>query len=120
MTIQQPTTTRTQRWTTRLDTTLRRPLALTILGVALVGLLALLYVYEVAGVASANEQLRTLRAEQTRLDRQDAEAHAQLGTVTSPAYIDRRARQMGLLPSADDTPPSVIVVPTPRATGGQP
>ena len=87
--------------------------ALTLACVGLMGLLALTYLSQVAGVAQANSQLRDLNAEQTRLERQDAQLHQQLGTVTSPAYIDRRAREMGLAP-AFGTPPLTIVV------GGQP
>jgi hypothetical protein len=91
---------------------LPRPV-LTLACVALIGLLALTYLSQVAGVAQANSQLRDLNAEQTRLERQDAQLHQQLGTVTSPAYIDRRAREMGLAPALG-TPPLTIGI------GGQP
>jgi hypothetical protein len=96
----------------RAEMGLPRP-ALTLACVGLIGLLALTYLSQVAGVAQANSQLRELNAEQTRLERQDAQLHQQLGTVTNPAYIDRRAREMGLAPALG-TPPLTIVV------GGQP
>ncbi|HEX6797196.1 MAG TPA: hypothetical protein VF116_05735 [Ktedonobacterales bacterium] len=77
---------------------LRSRLALALFGVAMIGLLAVLYLNEVAAVGSANARLQTLNAEQTRLERQDAQLHQQLGIVTSPAYIDQHARAMGLEP----------------------
>ncbi|MGZ3676737.1 MAG: hypothetical protein ACXVCO_20730, partial [Ktedonobacterales bacterium] len=60
-----------------------------------------------------------LQTEQTRLERQDAQLHAQLGEVTSPAYIDQRARAAGLTPNGAATPVTVVVVHDPNA-GGQP
>jgi len=96
-------------WQTRVETALRRPPSIMLASVAMIGLLAMLYLSQVAGVATANSQLRDLNAEQTRLQRQDAQLHQQLGTVTNPAYIDRRAREMGLAP-AFGTPPVTVVL----------
>ncbi len=93
----------------------RQRAVLTLAGALLIGLLALAYLNQVAGVNQANSELRALNAEQTRLQRQDAELHQQLGTVTSPVYIDRRARELGLAPApAADVPPVTVVL------GGQP
>ena len=88
----------------------RAPLALALLGAAVIGLLALFYVHEVTSLTAANDELHRLQAEQTRLERQDAQLHAQLGEVTSPAYIDRHARAAGLTPNGADTPVTVVTV----------
>ncbi len=93
----------------------RSRLALSLFGAAMIGLLAVLYLNEVAAVASANDRLRTLNAEQTRLERQDAQLHQQLGVVTSPAYIDQRARAMGLVPAS---PGQAVALAVRAAVGG--
>src|SRR5262245_7198906 len=85
-------------WRQRLLDTLRRPLGLTLFSVCLIGLLALLYLNQVAGVTAANSELQRLQLEQTRLDRQEALLREQLGALTSPDYIERRARDLGLRP----------------------
>lgn len=97
----------------------RAPLALALLGALIIGILALLYVHEVAGLTAANDELHALQAEQTRLERQDAELHAQFGEVTSPEYIDRRARAMGLIPGGAGNPVTVVVVRG-ADSGGEP
>lgn len=93
----------------------RSRLALALFGAAMIGLLAVLYLNEVAAVGSANDRLRTLNAEQTRLERQDAQLHQQLGAVTSPAYVDQRARAMGLVPAS---PGQAVALAVRAATGG--
>lgn len=97
----------------------RAPLALALLGAAVIGILALFYVHEVTSLTAANDDLHALQVEQTRLERQDAPLHAQLGEVTSPAYIDKRARALGLTPNGAGAPVTVVVVADPGA-GGQP
>jgi cell division protein FtsB len=94
---------------------LRSRLGVAIFGAAMIGLLAVLYLNEVAAVAAANARLQTLDAEQTRLERQDAQLHEQLGSVTSPAYIDQHARAMGLTPAA---PGEAVALTVRAATGG--
>src|SRR5258708_33657186 len=94
-------------WPERIHAALLRPLAPALFGIVLVGLLALLYLSEVAGVEAANTQLRTLRDQQARLDRQEAQPPAQLGGVTSPAYIQQPARALGPVPAPG--PPLLIV-----------
>ncbi len=103
-----------QRWPERLRAGLRRPLVRALIGVAAIGVLAMLYLNQVASVAVANSELQQLRVNQIRLQREDEQEHARLGTVTNPAYIDARARQMGLKPAPTGTPPAVVVA------GGQP
>lgn len=102
----------------RFTVPVRAPLALALLGAAVIGILALFYVHEVTGLTAANDELHALQAEQTQLERQDAHLHAQLGEVTSPAYVDQRARALGLMPNGAATPVIVIVVPDPNV-GGQ-
>src|SRR5262249_31801212 len=74
------------------------PPALALFGAGLVGPLGLLFLHQVAGVTAADAALQRLQTEQTRLERQDALLHERLGTLTSPAYIERRARELGLRP----------------------
>ena len=95
------------RWWQRAETLLRRPLVVALGSVALIGLLAVLYLNQVAGVAVANARLRSLQSEQTRLQRQDAALHQQLGALTSPATIAQKARAMGLEPG---DPAAVLVI----------
>lgn len=79
----------------------RQPLPLMALELAVVvGLMALLYLSQVAALTSTHQALLAQQARQEQLRRQDAEAHAQLGQVESPAYIDQRARALGLQPAA--------------------
>ena len=85
-------------WRQRLLLAVRRPFALALFGAGLIGLLALLYLNQVAGVTAADAELQRLQPEQTRLERQDALLHERLGTLTSPDYIERRARELGLRP----------------------
>ena len=98
---------------------LRSRLALALFGAAMIGLLAVLYLNEVAAVAGANARLRTLNAEQARLERQDADLHQQLGTVTSPAYIDQHARALGLVPESPGQAVALAVRAATATGGGQ-
>src|SRR5260370_39366760 len=85
-------------WYGRTAAALRRPWGQALTGLALIGLLALLYLNQVASVAVANARLGNLRAEQTQLEQQNSQLHHQPGQLTSPAYVDQRARAMGLAP----------------------
>jgi cell division protein FtsB len=100
-------------WRGRVVAALRRPIAVALFGVALIGLLALLYLNEVAGVQAANNQLAALRDQQARLERQESLLREQLGQVTNPAYIERRARALGLV-SAPNGTPVIFIIRTPR------
>jgi len=84
-------------------------------GAAVVGLLALLYLSQVAAVNTSNSRLQTLQAQQTDLRRTDALAHEQLAQAQSVAAIDRRARALGLRPAA----PGALIVVTPTSGGGR-
>ena len=81
-----------------------------LVGIAASGLLALLYLSQVAAVNTASGHLADLRSQYIQLERQDADLHQQLGAVTSPAYIDRRARAMGLAPVPSGTSAIAIAV----------
>lgn len=89
-------------------------------GIAAAGLLALLYLSQVAAVNTASGQLAELRSQSTQLARQDADLHQQLGTVTSPAYVDRRARAMGLAPASGSVSIIAIKLDAADNAGGQP
>jgi hypothetical protein len=93
----------------------RGPLAPILGSLALVTLLALVYLGQVSAVTSANQRLQALQAEQATLQRQDQQVHVQLGVVRSPAYIDRQARAMGLVPA----PEGAAVVITVPGLGGE-
>ena len=106
----------------RLSASLRQTRTVLLLSAVAVGLLALLYLHVVSDVALANTQLQSLNAQNTRLVRQDEELHQQLGEATSPAYIDREARKLGLEPTLPlPAPPAIpLSVRASGATGGQP
>lgn len=94
-------------WYGRVMSAMRRPLTQALLAVAVIGLLALLYLNQVTSVAGANARLQALRAERTRLEQQNAQLHQQLGRLTSPAAVDQRARALGLAP--DPSVPAVVL-----------
>ena len=104
-------------WYGRTAAALGQPWAQALAGLTLMGLLALLYLNQVASVSSANARLRDLRAQQTQLERQDSQLHQRLGELTSPAYVDQRARAMRLAP--DPTVAALILAldGPPRAGG---
>lgn len=90
-----------------------------LVSIAVAGLLALLYLSQVAAVNAASGQLATLRDQSIQLQRQDADLHQQLGAVTSPAYVDGRARAMGLAPAPAGAS-VVVTLPGTAGAGGQP
>lgn len=94
------------------------PVSLTLSCMTLVALLALLYLGQVAAVASANQRLQALQATQAALRQQDELAHARLGAAQNPAYVRRRARELGLMPAPPDSI-TVITVPGLGAQGAQ-
>src|SRR5258708_38504684 len=85
-------------WYGRTAAALRRPWAQALTGLALTGLLALLYLNQVASVAVAKARLGNLRAEQTHLEQQNSQLHQQLGELTHPACEEPRALPGGLAP----------------------
>ncbi len=83
---------------------LLQPGRILVVSMAIIGLLALLYLYTTGEVALANSQLQNEKAQQLQLERQDQQLHLELGQATSPAYIDRAARKMGLEPGPGTQP----------------
>ncbi len=92
------------------------PVTLTLSCLALIGLMALAYLGQVGAATAANAQLLDLRDQHTQLVRRDQALHQRLAEDQSPAYIDRRARELGLEPA----PPGSIKVITAPGTGAQP
>lgn len=84
-------------------------------GALIVGVLALLYLSQVAAVNTANSRLQSLQTQQTNLRRTDQQAHETLAQAQSVAAIDRRARALGLRPAT----PGAIIVVTPTSGGGR-
>lgn len=84
----------------------RQPQALMLLELAaVIGLLALLYLSQVATLTATHQTLLREQARQTELRRQDADLHAELGQLQSPAYVEQRARALGMVPA---NPASVV------------
>jgi hypothetical protein len=75
------------------------------------GLMSLLYLWQVAAATSASSDLQRLQGQQTELQRQDAALHAELGEARSPAYIEAKARAMGLAPADSDQIVIMMVAP---------
>ena len=83
---------------------LTQPRSVLLLSMVIIGLLALLYLHTASQAAEANSQLQMEHAQHLQLERQDQQLHLQLGEATSPAYIDRAARALGLSPSVGAEP----------------
>lgn len=104
-------------WQICMRVLLQRPRTLALIGVALIGLLALLYLNQVAGVAQANNQLGVLDAQHARLEWQQTQLEQRLGEVTSPTYIDQHARQQGLAPARAGSAVTITATATPSVGG---
>ena len=96
----------------RATATASYPVMLILRCLVVVGLVALLYLWQVSGATSSATELQALQAEQSALQRQDATLHQQLGQARSPAYIEQRARALGLVPAGTS------VVTTLSVSGG--
>jgi cell division protein FtsB len=90
------------------------PVTLTLSCLALIGLMAMVYLGQVGAATAANAQLLDLQARHAQMVRRDQALHQRLGEDQSPAYIDRRARELGLQPAPPGTI-KVIAVPEPGA-----
>ena len=90
-----------------------KPLQLGIIGVALISLLAVLYLNEVGLATQANQRLQQLAADQAQLQRNNQQLRQQQGTLQSPDYIVNRAKQMGMVPE-DPTRVHTITISGPR------
>ena len=92
------------------------PVTLTLSCLALIGLVAMVYLGQVGAATAANARLLALQQEHALLVREDEALHERLGAAQSPAYIDRRARELGLEPA----PPGSIQVIAVPGVGGKP
>jgi hypothetical protein len=92
------------------------PVTLTLSCLALIGLVAMVYLGQVGAATAANAHLLALQQEHMLLVREDQALHERLGVAQSPAYIERRARELGLEPA----PPGSIQVIVVPGEGGKP
>lgn len=90
------------------------PIPLGIIGAVLISLMALLYLNEVGLANQARLRLQQLAAQQTQLQQQNQQLLEQQGTLQSPAYIENRARQMGMIPEDPSKVPIIIIPGVPR------
>jgi cell division protein FtsL len=97
------------------------PVALCLTSVALIGLMAVLYLSQVGQAVDTNRQLEQIRQQQSSLTRQNQDLAEQLAEEQSPGYIARHAQQQGLQP-ADPKNVHTVVVPNlqPEADQSQP
>jgi cell division protein FtsB len=85
------------------------PLPLGIIGALLISLLALLYLNELGLATAANQRLQQLAATQAQLQQENQSLREQQGMLQSPAYIEQRASQMGMVPEDPSTVHTIII-----------
>jgi cell division protein FtsL len=90
------------------------PVTLTICSVLLMSLMAILYLYQQGQAVTTNQQIQTLRNQQTTLQRQNDDLVSTIATEQSPAYVAASAGKMGLEPA---NPQNVQVAKNPQAQG---
>jgi cell division protein FtsL len=86
------------------------PVPLCVISVVLIGLMAVLYLSQVAQAVDTNRQLQQINQQQSSLMRQNQDLAEQLAKEQSPDYIVKHAQQQGLQP-ADPNKVHTIVVP---------
>jgi cell division protein FtsB len=86
------------------------PVALSVTSVLLIGLMAVLYLSQLGQAVAANQQMQTLRNQQTALLRQNQDLISSIAQKRSPSYIAEKARQMGLVP-ADPSKIQTLIIP---------
>jgi sensor domain CHASE-containing protein len=95
------------------------PIALGLVSCVLIGLMAILYLNQVAQVTAANEHLQQLNALHDQLERQNQQLQGAIGSRQSPQYIQQQARALGLVPADLGSVPVVVVhVHTPLPDDG--
>ena len=77
-------------------------------------LMAILYLYQQGQAVTTNQQIQTLRSQQTTLQRQNDDLVNTIATEQSPEYVASFAGKMGLAPAS---PQNVQVVNNPQAQG---
>lgn len=75
------------------------PVTLSICSVLLMSLMAILYLYQQGQAVTTNQQIQTLRNQQTVLQRQNDDLVNTIATEQSPEYIAAFATKMGLAPA---------------------
>jgi cell division protein FtsL len=85
------------------------PVALCVTSVALVGLMAILYLSQVGQAVDTNRHLQQIRLEQSSLTRQNQDLIEQLAEEQSPDYIGKHAQQQGLQPADPKNVHTVVV-----------
>jgi hypothetical protein len=85
------------------------PVALSITGVLLIGLMAVLYLSQVGQAVVENKTLQDVHTQQTLVERQNQDLAYILAQEQSPAYIAEYAKALGLVP-ADPQAVQVIIV----------
>ena len=85
------------------------PVALSICSVLLIGLMAVLYLTEVGQAVAANQQLQTLEAQQTMLERQNQDLVNVVAQEQSPGYITDHAKALGLVPADPKLIQTIII-----------
>ncbi len=86
-----------------------RPIPLGILGALLISLFALLYLNEVNLANQARLHLQQLATQQTQLQQQNQQLLEQQGMLQSPAYIEDRAKHLGMVPEDPTKVPTIII-----------
>jgi cell division protein FtsL len=86
------------------------PLQLGLIAAILISVLALLYLNEVGLAAQARLRLQQLAIQQTQLQQQNQQLLEQQGVLKSPAYVEKAARHLGMVPE-DPSKVHVIVIP---------
>src|SRR5215472_14844472 len=84
--------------------------ALSVISVALIGLMAILYLSQVGQAVNTNRQLQQINQQQSSLTRQNQDLAEQLAQEQSPGYVATHAQQQGLQP-ADPENVHTIVIP---------
>jgi cell division protein FtsL len=90
------------------------PVTLSVCSVLLMSLMAILYLYQQGQAVTTNQQIQTLRSQQTTLQRQNDDLVNTIATEQSPEYVASFASKMGLAPAS---PQNVQVVNNPQAQG---
>ena len=87
------------------------PLSLGMIGVALICLLALLYLNLLAMATKTNHDLQNVSAQQAQLQQQQQALQQQQGELQSPGTIARLASQMGMVLADPSTVQTVVLPP---------
>ena len=85
------------------------PLPLGIIGALLISLLALLYLNELGLATAANQHLQQLATTQAQLQQENQSLREQQGALQAPAYIEKRASQMGMVPEDPGTVHTIVI-----------